>query len=242
MPGRRWDTAPRGRAARGWSSRRSGRTATSRTPSRSSTTCWGTLTGLFNASPDVSPAQHPTPTVRRRLPTASRRRPPSGLRVTWLGHSTVLRRDRRPPRPHRSGVERARVAAELGGPAALVRRRPSRSPSCRRSTPSSSPTTTTTTSTTPTICAMKDWNTTFVVPLGVGAHLAYWGVPEARIVELDWWERTQVGELDDRLHARAPRLGADAASTRTRRCGPATRSSAPSTARTSRATPGSSRR
>lgn len=44
----------------------------------------------------------------------------------------------------------------------------------------------------PTIRAMKDWNNLFVVPLGVGAHLEYWGIPAARIVELDWWERTQV--------------------------------------------------
>ena len=66
-----------------------------------------------------------------------------------------------------------------------------------------------------TIVAMKDWNTTFVVPLGVGAHLAYWGVPEARIVELDWWERTQVARARDRLHARAPRLGPHRSSTRT---------------------------
>lgn len=35
----------------------------------------------------------------------------------------------------------------------------------------------------------------FVVPLGVGAHLREWGIPDRRIVELDWAERTQVGEL-----------------------------------------------
>src|SRR5450631_1508452 len=40
---------------------------------------------------------------------------------------------------------------------------------------------------------MKDWSTTFIVPLGVGAHLVYWGVPEAHIVELDWWEQAAVG-------------------------------------------------
>ena len=28
----------------------------------------------------------------------------------------------------------------------------------------------------------------FVVPLGIGAHLRRWGVPEDRIVELDWEE------------------------------------------------------
>ena len=49
-----------------------------------------------------------------------------------------------------------------------------------------------------TITAMKGpaWErTTFVVPLGIGAHLAYWGVPEARIVELDWWQQTRVRGL-----------------------------------------------
>jgi L-ascorbate metabolism protein UlaG (beta-lactamase superfamily) len=43
---------------------------------------------------------------------------------------------------------------------------------------------------------MKSWNTTFITPLGVGAHLAGWGVPEERIVELDWWERHSFGTLD----------------------------------------------
>jgi len=46
-----------------------------------------------------------------------------------------------------------------------------------------------------TIVAMRGWNTTFIVPLGVGAHLIYWGVPAAHIVELDWWERTSLGTL-----------------------------------------------
>jgi L-ascorbate metabolism protein UlaG (beta-lactamase superfamily) len=36
----------------------------------------------------------------------------------------------------------------------------------------------------------------FVVPLGVGAHLEYWGVPIERITELDWWERTSIGRLE----------------------------------------------
>ncbi|BCO34563.1 MBL fold metallo-hydrolase [Mycobacterium heckeshornense] len=35
----------------------------------------------------------------------------------------------------------------------------------------------------------------FVVPLGVGAHLRAWGIPDQRVIELDWFERTQVGEL-----------------------------------------------
>ncbi|MDQ3404541.1 MAG: MBL fold metallo-hydrolase [Actinomycetota bacterium] len=35
----------------------------------------------------------------------------------------------------------------------------------------------------------------FVVPLGVGAHLRRWRVPESRIVELDWNEETTIGDL-----------------------------------------------
>ncbi|HXS85824.1 MAG TPA: MBL fold metallo-hydrolase [Mycobacterium sp.] len=35
----------------------------------------------------------------------------------------------------------------------------------------------------------------FVVPLGVGAHLREWGIPDERIIELDWNERTQIDEL-----------------------------------------------
>jgi L-ascorbate metabolism protein UlaG (beta-lactamase superfamily) len=35
----------------------------------------------------------------------------------------------------------------------------------------------------------------FLVPVGIGAHLRGWGVPEDRIVELDWEEQTQIGDL-----------------------------------------------
>jgi L-ascorbate metabolism protein UlaG (beta-lactamase superfamily) len=35
----------------------------------------------------------------------------------------------------------------------------------------------------------------FVVPLGVGAHLERWGVPAGRIAELDWEESVDVGAL-----------------------------------------------
>lgn len=36
----------------------------------------------------------------------------------------------------------------------------------------------------------------FVVPIGVGAHLAHWHIPAERIIELDWNERTTVGNLE----------------------------------------------
>ena len=35
----------------------------------------------------------------------------------------------------------------------------------------------------------------FVVPLGVAAHLRDWGIPDERIIELDWNEQAQVDEL-----------------------------------------------
>ncbi|HWS33880.1 MAG TPA: MBL fold metallo-hydrolase [Actinoplanes sp.] len=48
----------------------------------------------------------------------------------------------------------------------------------------------------PTISAMTGWTgTTFVVPLWAGAHLERWGIPAARIRELDWWQSTPVGTL-----------------------------------------------
>jgi L-ascorbate metabolism protein UlaG (beta-lactamase superfamily) len=46
------------------------------------------------------------------------------------------------------------------------------------------------------IVAMKSWKTVFVVPLGVGAHLASWGIPNERIIELDWWQSARIGALN----------------------------------------------
>ncbi|QXD14125.1 MBL fold metallo-hydrolase [Rhodocaloribacter litoris] len=44
----------------------------------------------------------------------------------------------------------------------------------------------------PTIRALAGRVPRFVAPLGVGAHLEAWGVPAERIVELDWWEEVGV--------------------------------------------------
>jgi L-ascorbate metabolism protein UlaG (beta-lactamase superfamily) len=35
----------------------------------------------------------------------------------------------------------------------------------------------------------------FYVPLGIGAHLEEWEIPAGKIVELDWWEEAEVGEI-----------------------------------------------
>ncbi|SEE82109.1 L-ascorbate metabolism protein UlaG, beta-lactamase superfamily [Streptomyces sp. 3213] len=47
----------------------------------------------------------------------------------------------------------------------------------------------------PSIKALADTDTLFAVPLGVGAHLEHWGVSPDRLRELDWNEETKVGGL-----------------------------------------------
>lgn len=46
-----------------------------------------------------------------------------------------------------------------------------------------------------TIIALSERVPKFLVPLGIGAHLEYWGVSPDRIVELDWWQDTKVAGL-----------------------------------------------
>lgn len=43
-----------------------------------------------------------------------------------------------------------------------------------------------------TINQLKDRVQHFIAPIGVGAHLEYWGVPAQRITELDWWQDTRL--------------------------------------------------
>ncbi|MFV0132550.1 MBL fold metallo-hydrolase [Streptomyces sp. HMX87] len=47
----------------------------------------------------------------------------------------------------------------------------------------------------PTIKALAGTDTLFAVPLGVGAHLEHWGVSTGRLRELDWHESRRVGGL-----------------------------------------------
>jgi len=46
-----------------------------------------------------------------------------------------------------------------------------------------------------TLLLLKDKVHRWVMPLGVGAHLEYWGVPACEITEHDWWENVQVGNV-----------------------------------------------
>ncbi|GHC74462.1 MBL fold metallo-hydrolase [Streptomyces flavofungini] len=47
----------------------------------------------------------------------------------------------------------------------------------------------------PSIRALAGTDTVFAVPLGVGAHLERWGVPADRLRELDWHESTDIAGL-----------------------------------------------
>lgn len=120
--------------------------------------------------------------------------PESGLRLTWMGHSSVLAEidGRRvlfdpvwgercspfsfvgPQRLHPVPVP----LAELGTVDAIVI---SHDHYDHLDMPS--------------IKALAYTGTRFVVPLGVGAHLERWGIPEDRMTELDWHESTQVAGL-----------------------------------------------
>jgi len=151
------------------------------------------LSTMASVSPYASPKE-PIPVVRgdgSRFEEA----PASGLRVTWLGHSTSLvELDGRRLLLDPVWSERSSPYSWIGPkrwyapPIPLEALPPidavliSHDHFDHLSEP--------------TIVAIKGWDTIFVVPLGVGAHLVYWGVPEQRIVELDWWERTEVGGLE----------------------------------------------
>jgi L-ascorbate metabolism protein UlaG (beta-lactamase superfamily) len=120
--------------------------------------------------------------------------PPSGLRITWLGHSTAL-----------IEIDGHRVLLD---PVWGDRASPFESTGPKRfhATPLAL-------DQLPeidivaishdhydhldheTIIALGDKVPLYAVPLGVGAHLEDWGIPPERIVELDWWGEVAIGDL-----------------------------------------------
>ena len=165
----------------------------------------------------------------------------SGLRITWLGHSTLSSRSTACA-SHRSGVRAARVARSRSpGRSAFIRCR-RRSRSCRRSTSCCSRTTITITSIPPSMRELAELRVPFVTSLGVGARLERSASSRALITELDWWETHTVLGGASVVHrdAGAAFLGTRAASIETgRRCGRRSCSRRPSAASSSPATPGS---
>jgi L-ascorbate metabolism protein UlaG (beta-lactamase superfamily) len=154
---------------------------------------WGMLTGIADASDDASPSTA-VPVVtgdRSRFATP----PATGLRITWLGHSTlIVEIDGRTLLTDPIWGERTSPLTWLGPqrwyapPIPLAELPPIDAVLISHDHYDHLDY--------PTIAAMKDWDTVFIAPLGVGAHLEYWGVPVDRIVELDWWDRTSVNGLE----------------------------------------------
>ncbi|MBM9507144.1 MBL fold metallo-hydrolase [Streptomyces sp. KK5PA1] len=132
---------------------------------------------------------HPTTLADLARPAAS------GLRLTWLGHSSVL--------------------AEIGGRRVLFdpvwgeRCSPFAFAGPRRMHPAPVPLSALAAGLDavvishdhydhldmPSIMELVRSDAVFAVPLGVGAHLEHWGVPADRLRELDWHESTEVGGL-----------------------------------------------
>jgi L-ascorbate metabolism protein UlaG (beta-lactamase superfamily) len=123
------------------------------------------------------------------------RKPQSGLRATWLGHSTVL-----------IEIDGLRVITDpVWGPRAS----PSRVAGPKRFQPvpvrlsELPPIDLVLVSHDhydhldyPTIRELAKGEAPFVTSLGVGAHLEGWGVAHERITELDWWESHRVVARD----------------------------------------------
>jgi L-ascorbate metabolism protein UlaG (beta-lactamase superfamily) len=153
---------------------------------------WRAVRGAVHASPEATPSKSPTALAIE--PSRFATPPATGLRVTWLGHSTTLveidghRILTDPVWSMRVGplswVGPRRWFAppiaidELPALDAVVISHDHYDHLDRGS-----------------VLALSARGVPFIVPLGVGAHLAYWGVPESRIVELDWWDRHQLGDL-----------------------------------------------
>ena len=125
------------------------------------------------------PSVHPTEVWSKR--------PGTGLRATWLGHSTVL-----------IEIDGLRV---LTDPVWGSRASPSRLAGPKRFQPvpvalrALPPIDLVLVSHDhydhldyPTIRELARREVPFVTSLGVGSHLEAWGVPPQRIIELDWWE------------------------------------------------------
>jgi len=140
----------------------------------------------------------PLPSVN---PVEAWRRPAgSGLRATWLGHSTVL-------------IEIDGLCV-LTDPVWGPRASPSRFAGPKRFQPVPVPLGALPAVDLvlishdhydhldyPTIRQLARLPVPFVTSLGVGAHLEAWGVPPQRIVELDWWESTTLPGADLTIHA-----------------------------------------
>jgi L-ascorbate metabolism protein UlaG (beta-lactamase superfamily) len=153
---------------------------------------WGMLRGMWHVSDHVNPAS--VPASVKLDPKTLAQPPASGLRVTWFGHSSMLIEidgkriltdpmwsERSSPIPWIGPTRWYPPSIALADLPKLDAVLVSHDHYDHLDHGS--------------IVALNALGVKFVVPLGIGAHLEYWGVPLSRIVELDWWERAEVEGL-----------------------------------------------
>jgi len=152
----------------------------------------GMFSGMLHASTHLAPAQPIA--VQPRAADALAQPPATGLRVTWLGHASLLiELDGARVLTDPMWSERASPVSFLGPqrwyapPLALEALPPLSAVLISHDHYDHLDH--------ETVVALSRRHVKFIVPLGVGAHLAYWGVPENEIVELDWWEHASAGAL-----------------------------------------------
>jgi L-ascorbate metabolism protein UlaG (beta-lactamase superfamily) len=120
--------------------------------------------------------------------------PASGLRVTWLGHSTLLleidgRRLLLDPHWGPRASPFRTIGPERWYPPPLALEDVPRVDAVLVSHDHYDHLDHTT------MKRLAGWDTRFVVPLGVGGHLERWGIAADRIHELDWWDELDVAGL-----------------------------------------------
>ncbi len=155
------------------------------------------MKGLFGASDHGHP-EAPLPTVKFDPKQAP---PATGLRVTWFGHSTTLieidghRVLTDPMWSGRAGPIHGVGPTRWNPPIVAIEDLP-KLDAVLISHDHYDHLDLRTVRALNDLVASKGWDTKFVVPLGLGAHLSHWGVPESRIAELDWWERKDLGGVE----------------------------------------------
>jgi len=147
----------------------------------------------FGGSPKIQRPEQPLPVVSPD-PSELATPPESGLRVTWLGHSTLL-----------VDIDGIRVLID---PVWGHRTSPWSSVGPARFYPPPLPLEDLPQVDVviishdhydhldyPTVSRLSELNLRWLVPLGIGAHLEHWGVNPSSITELDWWESASIDEV-----------------------------------------------
>lgn len=152
----------------------------------------GSVVSAYLENDAVTRPDEPLP-ADGRLATRLRVPPEGGLRVSWIGHSTMLieidgkRILTDPMFSDRASPVTWAGPLRFGPPALEIDELPeidavliSHDHYDHLDVAS--------------IRALDERGVRFFVPLGVGAHLEYWNVDPARITEMDWWEEARLGE------------------------------------------------